>query len=147
MGRLDFIVDFPVEPSFLLDRNPRWRSHLLSRIEADPPVGFAWCAWSSCYYSGASLGILGVPHLLIVVCCDCGWKNLSRVCGLHLCKLIPNSPVATVGAWLINRVILSAGINLIFYWSPILFLSLISGHCCSLGSCYLNAAVTAERIW
>ena len=57
-----------------------------------------------------------------------------------------NSPVATVGAWLINRVILSAGINLIFYWSPILFLSLISGHCCSLGSCYLNAAVTAERI-
>ena len=38
-----------------------------------------WSAWSSCYGLSASLGIRGVPHLLIVVHRGCGWKKLSRV--------------------------------------------------------------------
>ena len=41
--------------------------------------GSAWSACSSCYGLGASLGILGVPHLLIVVHRGCGWKDYPRV--------------------------------------------------------------------
>ena len=83
---LVLIVDFPVEPSLLLDQNPRWRSHLLSRIEADPLVGFAWSAWSSCYHSGASLGFLvEIPPLLIVFFGSTGGRtSLLLGFGLHL---------------------------------------------------------------
>src|SRR6185312_12077171 len=69
--RLDFICVSCL--GFLL----RTREHLISSTLLIP-LGFVWSASSSCYISGASLGILGVPHLLIVVRCDCGWKNLSR---------------------------------------------------------------------
>jgi len=84
-GLVFLIVVFPVEPSLLLDRNPRWRSHLLSRIEADPLVGFAWSAWSSCYYSGASLGFLvEIPLLLIVFFGSTGGRrSLLLGFGLH----------------------------------------------------------------
>ena len=49
-------------------------------------VGFVWSTWSSCNGSGASLGILGVPHLLIVVRRGRGWKNYQLI-GLQLTQV------------------------------------------------------------
>ena len=100
---LVLIVDFPVEPSLLLDRNPRWRSHLLSRIEADPLVGFAWSAWSSCYYSGASLGFLvEIPLLLIVFFGSTGGRrSLLLGFGLQSCKPIL---ISIFAGWLLKDI-------------------------------------------
>ena len=85
-------MDFPVEPSLLLDQNPRWRSHLLSRIEADPLVGFAWSVWSGCYYSGASLGFhVEIPLLLIVFFGSTGGRR-SLLLGFGLLILCKPNP-------------------------------------------------------
>ena len=61
--------------------NPRWCSHQVLRLEDCllDSCGSTWSAWSSCYGLSASLGILGVPHLLIIVHCGCGWKDYPRV--------------------------------------------------------------------
>ena len=102
-GVLVLIVDFPVEPSLLLDRNPRWRSHLLSWVEADPLVGFAWSAWSSCYYSGASLGFLvEIPLLLIVFFGSTGGRrSLLLGFGLQSCKPIL---ISIFAGWLLRGI-------------------------------------------
>ena len=62
-------------------KNPRWCSHQVLRPEDCLPdsCGSAWSAWSSCYGLSASHGILGVPHLLIVVHCGYGWKDYPRI--------------------------------------------------------------------
>ena len=66
-------------------RNPIWWSHQVLHIEDYLPVpsGSAWSASSSCDCLGASLEILGIPHLLIMVHQAAGGKIILEF-RLHL---------------------------------------------------------------
>ena len=118
-------MDFSCRAAVALGRNPRWWSHLLSRIEADPPVGFAWSAWSSCYHSGASLGFLvEIPPLLIVFFGSTGGRT-SRLLGFGLHFTVSRSllPSLLSLCWLIKQAIV--GVEYYIQWSWLVLWNLL----------------------